>query len=203
MPLREQKKQRTRQTILAATEALIRESGYHDTSMRDIASAADLSYQTVYNYFPTKGLILRALLTREVEAVSARIDLITNRYAGDLIATLHEINEARMAMVQQADPNRVLWREVTVDLFRQKDDAASLYGLIDSTSHAKLHTLFSTAIGMGHLDPTLDVGLLAHTVYCLSEFAFVAYIMDPTAVREVVMQTLNEQVRLLLTPYLI
>jgi AcrR family transcriptional regulator len=62
LPLRQQKKHQARNRILASAERLIRERGFEATKMRDIASRAELSYQTLYNYFPTKGQILEEVL---------------------------------------------------------------------------------------------------------------------------------------------
>ncbi len=63
MSLREQKKVRARSDILAAANTLIARKGYENTTMREIADAANLSYQTLYNYFPSKALIVQAMLT--------------------------------------------------------------------------------------------------------------------------------------------
>ena len=65
MSLREAKKLRARHDILTAARELIDTHGYEQTTMRDIATAAELSYQTLYNYFPTKALILQALLLED------------------------------------------------------------------------------------------------------------------------------------------
>ena len=63
MSLREQKKVRARSDILAAANTLIARKGYENTTMREIADAANLSYQTLYNYFPSKAQIVQAMLT--------------------------------------------------------------------------------------------------------------------------------------------
>ncbi|HUK68077.1 MAG TPA: TetR/AcrR family transcriptional regulator [Streptosporangiaceae bacterium] len=52
--LRQRKKQRTREAIAAAAAALFAERGYENVAVTDVAHAADVSEQTVYNYFPTK-----------------------------------------------------------------------------------------------------------------------------------------------------
>ena len=64
--LREQKKAQARERILVCAQELINSQGYADTKMRGIAAAAKMSYQTLYNYFPTKGLILQELLARDL-----------------------------------------------------------------------------------------------------------------------------------------
>jgi AcrR family transcriptional regulator len=52
--LRERKKQQTRQQIAEAARTLFSERGFEQVTVAEIARAADVSTQTVFNYFPTK-----------------------------------------------------------------------------------------------------------------------------------------------------
>ena len=52
--LRERKKARTRQAIAAAAARLFAEHGYEQVAVSDVAREAEVSEQTVYNYFQTK-----------------------------------------------------------------------------------------------------------------------------------------------------
>ena len=52
--LRERKKARTRQVIADAAARLFAERGYEQVAVADVARAAEVSEQTVYNYFQTK-----------------------------------------------------------------------------------------------------------------------------------------------------
>jgi AcrR family transcriptional regulator len=52
--LRERKKQQTRQHIAETARALFVERGFEAVTVAEIARAADVSQQTVFNYFPTK-----------------------------------------------------------------------------------------------------------------------------------------------------
>jgi AcrR family transcriptional regulator len=74
--LRARKKRRTREQIATAAARLFAERGYEHVSMLEIAAAADVSEQTVYNHFPTKpDLVLdrdRELSARLTTAIASR-----------------------------------------------------------------------------------------------------------------------------------
>jgi AcrR family transcriptional regulator len=52
--LRERKKARTRASIREHALRLFQEHGYHDTTVEQIAEAAEVSQSTFFRYFPTK-----------------------------------------------------------------------------------------------------------------------------------------------------
>src|SRR5256886_8494237 len=52
--LRERKKARTRRVIADAAARLFAERGYEQVAVSDVAREAEVSEQTVYNYFQTK-----------------------------------------------------------------------------------------------------------------------------------------------------
>jgi AcrR family transcriptional regulator len=52
--LRERKKQKTRETIIAVALELFVERGYEETTIAEIADAAEVSPRTIFAYFPSK-----------------------------------------------------------------------------------------------------------------------------------------------------
>ncbi|MES2845821.1 MAG: TetR/AcrR family transcriptional regulator [Pseudomonadota bacterium] len=67
--LREKQKADRQRRILTAASRLFREAGYGAVRIEDIAAAAEVSVGTFYNYFETKGELLLAIVTMEVEEV--------------------------------------------------------------------------------------------------------------------------------------
>ena len=76
---RARKKQQTRQLIADTAARLFAEHGYEQVAVVDVAEAADVSEQTVYNYFPTKQDLV---LDREDEIRDRLTDLIRSRAPG-------------------------------------------------------------------------------------------------------------------------
>lgn len=77
--LRERKKQRTRQLIADTAARLFAEHGYEHVAVSDVARVAEVSDQTVYNYFPTKE---RLVLDRDEQLRDHLTQLIQARSPG-------------------------------------------------------------------------------------------------------------------------
>lgn len=68
---RAQQKEGRREAILAAAEALIRETGSTEFSVGALALRADVSVATLYNLIGSKGTILYGLLNRTMDQLEA------------------------------------------------------------------------------------------------------------------------------------
>jgi AcrR family transcriptional regulator len=71
--LRERKKRRTRETIVAAATRLFVEQGYEATTTAQIAEAAEVSSSTFFKYFPTKADVVFSLLDALIESADRRL----------------------------------------------------------------------------------------------------------------------------------
>lgn len=76
--------------ILRAAAKLFFEKGYEATTTRDIATLAKTSKRTVYAEFPSKEMILRALIGGSTAEITETIDLELPATREDLLATLRE-----------------------------------------------------------------------------------------------------------------
>ncbi len=74
--------------MLDAASHLIREQGYDHARIEDIAALAEVSVGTFYNYFSTKGDLLLAIVSMEVEEVLAQGAMIVGNPGHDLDQTL-------------------------------------------------------------------------------------------------------------------
>ncbi len=80
--LRERKKQRTRELLSETARRLFSERGFEQVSIAEIAREAEVSEQTVFNYFPSKeDLVYSGLETFEDQLLTA----IRERPAGQTV----------------------------------------------------------------------------------------------------------------------
>jgi AcrR family transcriptional regulator len=71
--LRERKKLRTRQTIVEVALRLFAEQGYAETTLSEIADAAEVSTSTFFNYFPAKDAIVFELADQLAASACTRV----------------------------------------------------------------------------------------------------------------------------------
>lgn len=82
-----------RTQILDAATHLFAQKGFHATTTRDIADAADLSEGTIYNYFGNKELIFVALLEKLINKQNSLYTISMPTDAQSFIDTLFEIQQ--------------------------------------------------------------------------------------------------------------
>jgi len=204
MSLRQQNKAKARANILSAAEQLFAGQGGRSTTTRQIAQLAGVSYQTLYNYFPSKAHVVRALIDEDIQAWGAHVDSVIKQYDGDLLDTLREINRSCFDIMQ--GDKLGLWREIMAHFANWDPQADQQLATLNVVAHERYHALLSMAQGTGELQPDVDLHLLAHTLFCLTDYAMLRYFLalnaDENTEPAAHMQTLTEQLGQLLRPYL-
>ncbi|MFG1921250.1 TetR/AcrR family transcriptional regulator [Cryptosporangium sp. NPDC048952] len=74
MSLRDRKRARTRQALVAAAADLFERHGYERTTIADIAAAAEIGTRTFFSYFPTKEDLLFPETDARLRAAEEAID---------------------------------------------------------------------------------------------------------------------------------
>jgi AcrR family transcriptional regulator len=99
--LRERKRARTRQALIAAAAELFERRGYDRTTISDIAAAADISTRTFFAYFASKEDVLFPDAEARVRVALTAIDQRRpgERPAEVLVRALSEVGEAGDDMV--------------------------------------------------------------------------------------------------------
>lgn len=152
---------RTRERLLTSGRGVFEAKGYAATRMGDIAEAAGVSHGTVYTWFPTKDLLLRALVEsmrdellaslRDPEAADpvARIDA-----ANRLYLAVYRDHARLLQVVEEASPANPFFESVLTDL--RDTHVARVSGAISRMQRAGIAT--------GDLDPDASSAALCAMV---------------------------------------
>ncbi|MDE0193370.1 MAG: TetR/AcrR family transcriptional regulator [Gammaproteobacteria bacterium] len=189
--LREKKKRRTRADILAAAADLMEREGYRNANMRDIAAAADVAYQTLYNYFPSKARIALALLARGTEDAEVLPD-----DEADVVGTLVSLTDSLARRIVAGD--REVWREAIVEVIR--NDETPVVRCLDPALGERFAGLLGAAQQHGHLDAYLDTDAMASVIESLLGSALLAWATSGEHGREAI-ESVPGNIELVLKPY--
>ena len=202
MSLRQLNRQKPRAAILTAAKALAATSNWQDLTTREIAKAAEVSYQTLYNYFPSKAEIVRALIVDTYVGPEDALLAIIKNYRGDLLASINEINATRFALIQATDPQ---WWFLLSSYFAPGRDGstsgARIMELVDQSGDSYYYQLLRLAQGTGQLRDDVDIQLMSHTLYCIANSAGERLIFAE-ANFDSLQQVLAQQSAQVVTPYL-
>ena len=170
--LRDRKRERTRQALIAAAADLFERNGYDGTTVAEIAAAADIGTRTFFSYFASKEEIL---FPDSDARVQATIDAITKRDPADgpadvLLRALETVAESDTDIVgpMAAVRTRLFWtvpavrgRALQVQLAAQQEIAKELHAAFpDQLDRVGAATLVGALTGAvnGALIALMDTG---------------------------------------------
>jgi len=161
MSLRDRKRARTRQALVEAATELFERDGYDETTVADIAAAADIGTRTFFSYFASK----EELLFPESDArVRAAVEAIASRTEDDgpaevLLRALHRVGDdnddmvsrlaaLRLRLVRTVPAVRGRALQIQVDAQREiaRHLAAAFPDRLDEVSAAALTGAFVGAV---------------------------------------------------------
>jgi AcrR family transcriptional regulator len=158
---RERKKRDLRERIYRAALELFRAHGYEQTTVQEIADAADVAKGTFFNYFATKEHVLAAYHGRMAEEILAAIEPRTHASSEEAVQDV--LRECAEHAVRDPVIARVLLRvmfatDVLLDADRRSEERLQehlLRQVEDGISRGELR---------GDLDAGLFVSLLVGTL---------------------------------------
>jgi len=198
---RDRKKEQARARILSAAATLIQRRGIDAVTTREIAEAADVSHQTLYNYFDGKAAIVLGILREHMEQLNAEVNAIVEGERRDLMRTLSRLLKALFDNVERRD--RRLWREIIALSFHDANAFVGPFAGYYAGAEQRLTALFERAQRNGTLSDDVDAALLAHSVYVFVEFGFLSYVMATERSTRATLARVREQVRTMVAPYLL
>lgn len=148
--------------ILDAARDLAVEAGSVDIAMSDVAKHAGVPIGSVYQYFPTKSVLLTRLFAREMEPIdlSIRAGLQNTKSLEDVFTGIEGLIRSQIELVRQRPGLLVIWSSPTLhpdiqraDLENSKRNAEEITQKIISVrgSSVRRQALWSSILLMCHL----------------------------------------------------
>ena len=178
--LRERQKADRHRRILAAAVTRFRRDGFHAVRMEDVAEDAEVSVGTVYNYARTKGDLLMATVTLEVEEVLAGGEAILADPPG-------EAGEALLTLVAHYYDHSLsyltkpMWRAaISLSVEAPGTPEGRRYAELDARLGGQVTRLFERLQARGLLDAALDPGPLGEVAFAALNTLFIEFVKDET-----------------------
>lgn len=174
--LRERQKADRTGRILDAASALFRAQGYDAVRIEDIAAAAEVSAGTCYNYFSTKGDLLLAIVSMEVEeVVEAGRTLVAAppsdaaRALGSLIRLYYDHSLHYLS--------KEMWRKaMAFSIEAPGTPFSQRYTELDAMLSAQVSDLIAALQVRGHARPDLDAAVLGQIVFNTLNQMFIEFV---------------------------
>jgi AcrR family transcriptional regulator len=190
------KADRTRR-ILESASRLFRETGFDAVRIEDIAQDAQMSPGTVYNYFTTKGDVLLAIVSMEVEEVLSAGEALLARPADDFETAAaeliggyydHSLNYLSKAM----------WRTAMAQAISAPEAAFSKrYTALDRRLTDQICRLIARLQARGRLRADLDGQVLGEMIFNDINLMFIEFVKDDALELRELQETLRQHLQLL------
>ena len=174
--LRERHKADRTRRILEAASRLFRAQGYDPVRIEDIAAAADVSAGTCYNYFSTKGDILLAIVSMEVEEVLDAGRAVVADPPADVAEALDRLiriyyDHSLLYLSKE------LWRRaVALSVEAPETPFSQRYLALDALLAAQVGALVAALQGRGRAREDLDAVVLGQILFAQLNQAFIEFV---------------------------
>lgn len=149
-------------------------SGFHRTTMQDVAAEAGMSAGNLYRYFASKDAIVSGLAERDREMLSA--DFATMGLAKDFLSAFEAMG--RKHLIEEPREKAILAVEIWSEASRNPHVAA-LCRTLDGEVLAGMNALFDKAKAVGMISPATDVDMAARLMLTIADGLFKRRALEP------------------------
>jgi AcrR family transcriptional regulator len=174
--LRERQKADRERRIIEAAAHYFRDIGFEDSRMEAIAERAEVSVGTVYNYFESKGDLLVAIVSLEVNEVLHAGEEVVNAPPGDVEAAINGLIAIYLDhSLVYLDKN--MWRNAMALTTQQPDTRfGRQYNHLDERLTAQVCDLITQLQRNGRIKPDIDARAVGETIFNNTNMMFTIFV---------------------------
>jgi AcrR family transcriptional regulator len=184
-----------REHILDAAELCFARSGFHRTTMQDIAREANVSLGALYVYFASKEALIAGIAERDRAKLHDQLAQLAD--APDLVAALGRLGEHYTE--QEPHYKRVLCIEIGAEATRNPL-VGEIFRKFDRDVIESFARLFERARDSGRIAPSVDPKTLALIIGVIGDGLFWRRAVDPAFDTRAVMPAILGMLGSLLNP---
>jgi AcrR family transcriptional regulator len=174
--LRERQKVKRRRDILDAAAGLFKRDGFSSASIEEIAGNAGLSAGTVYNYFPSKGDLLLALVALDGQEVRAAGAAIVEAPPDPVKVAAASGSLGDHALVHL---DKRLWRQMMANALAFADTLLGAgYRELDRKLAAQVGDLLEALQAKGRLARRIDCADAGQVLFFICNTLFMEFVAD-------------------------
>ena len=141
--------------ILKEGDNLILEEGIKSFTVESLASKLSMSKKTIYQYFPTKEVLLKKIITFKLKSMSKKFDNVFKSEPNDPVVQFIKVRDLHIKFSSKSDSNRLIFLKT-----RYPD----IWGIIEKYISERIETftnIFLLAQKKGYLKDTIDPTIAA------------------------------------------
>ena len=136
--------------ILKEGDNLILEEGTKSFTVESLALKLSMSKKTIYQYFPTKEVLLKKIITFKLKSMSKKFDNVFKSEPNDPVVQFIKVRDLHIKFSSKSDSNRLIFLKT-----RYPD----IWGIIEKYISERIETftnIFLLAQKKGYLKDTID-----------------------------------------------
>lgn len=193
--LRAKQKAHRHARILDVATTLFRDSGYEAVKMETIASAAEVSIGTIYNYYQNKGDLLVAIVALEVnEVLAAGEKLISKPPKNASKAILGLIgNYIEHSLVYLS---KEMWQQAMATAIQQPTSPFGItYAELDIALARQVCRLIERLQVLDLVDPAADAKSLGELIFNNANMMFTVFVTSETMTMQQLLAAIRRQLQ--------
>ena len=191
--LRARQKADRNRRMLEAASRLFREQGYGAARIEDIAAAADVSVGTFYNYFGTKGDVLLATVSMEVEEVLSQGNALLAAPPKSLTAALNGLIGGYYAH-SLVYLTKEMWRTAMALSIEAPDSPFSRrYTELDGLLCDQVCGLITRLQASGQISATCDARAIGEVLFNNLNMMFMEFVRDEAMSLDYLLSSVSRQ----------
>ena len=184
--------------IVEAAARLFREFGFEGVKIETIAEQAGVSVGTIYNYYESKGDVLIAVVSLEVNEVISAGEGVLSRppvLASDAVDALFDIYLRHSLHYLSKE----MWRAaMSMSVLHPESRLGHHYGELDEKLCGQVCRLLARLRRQGSIDKAVDIEVVGRILFNTMNISFMGFVKDDTMDVETVIRSVREQSRMMM-----